>query len=644
MGSPLKLHTILIALNDHTGRSHRIYMKKILLILALVSLVPCIAADRLNILWITSEDNDYGWLGCYGNAEAQTPRLDDLASHGVLFKHAYSNAPVCAVARSTIINGAFAVTQGTQHMRSRHPISSDYKPYTSYLRKLGYYCTNRSKTDFNFDGNDKEIWDECSNKAHYKSRPDGAPFFAIFNLTVSHESSLFESRIKNNRDRGTIPKTPRIDPAKVTVRPYLPDLPEIRSDIAIYHDTMTALDTQIGGLLDDLKKAGLADDTIILYYGDHGGVTPRGKRYLKDSGTHIPMLLHVPKKWQHLSPFKSGQKVDEPVAFVDLAPTLLSLVGKKKPKQMQGRAFLGSHRVEPPKDDMVFLYADRFDEIYGMRRGLTDGRWKYIRRFTPHLSAAPYSYYQFSQAGWRAWQQAWKDGKLKGRHNDIWEGNQPTEELFDLKADPWEVKNLATDPAHAKRLASMQQRLRDKMIEVKDSGIIPEPMFAELAPDKPISPYLSSRAEDLPALIDLAFCATDRDIKHLPLFLATLDKKDPVARYWAAQGILILGKHASSAGPNVTALLKDTQSAIRVTAAQTLFAFAKKDLAVASLLAELSLENNEYALQNAINALTQIDALDQIPDSWIKATIKNKKAGRYVKRLAEQLAKDRKHK
>ncbi len=619
-------------------------MKKILLILALISLVPCTAADRPNILWITSEDNDYGWLGCYGNAEAQTPRLDALASHGVLFKHAYSNAPVCAVARSTIINGAFAVTQGTQHMRSRHPISPDYKPYTSYLRKLGYYCTNSSKTDYNFEGNDQSLWDECSRKAHYKNRPDGSPFFAIFNLTVCHESSLFESKIKNNRKRGLIPKTPRIDPSKVSVRPYLPDLPEIRSDIAIYHDTMFALDTQIGGLLDDLKKAGLADDTIIFYYGDHGGITPRGKRYLKDSGTHIPMLLHVPEKWKHLSPFKPGQKVDEPVAFIDLAPTLLSLVGETKPKQMHGRAFLGAHRLEPPKDDMVFLFADRFDEIYGMRRGLTDGRWKYIRRFTPHLSAAPYSYYQFSQAGWRAWQQAWKDGKLKGRHNDIWEGNQPIEELFDLQADPWEVKNLAIDPAQAKRLASMRQRLRNKMIEVKDSGIIPEPMFAELAPGKPISSYVNDRSKDLPALIDLAFLATDRDTKNLPSLTAKLATNDPIARYWAAQGILILGKDASPAEAAVKALLKDSHSAIRVTAAQTLFNLGKKDQATTSLIAELNLKNKEYSLQNAIIALTQIDALAQIPDSWIKAAMKNKKSGKYVKRLAEKLAKERKNK
>ena len=154
-----------------------------ILLLALAALAPLVhAADRPNILWITSEDNAWNWLGCYGNAEAVTPRLDALAENGLRFTHAYSNAPVCAVARSTILNGAYAVTQGTQHMRSRHEIPAIYKPYVTYFRELGYYCTNNNKTDYNFKGNDAAIWDVCSGKAHYKNRPKGKPFFSIFNL------------------------------------------------------------------------------------------------------------------------------------------------------------------------------------------------------------------------------------------------------------------------------------------------------------------------------------------------------------------------------------------------------------------------------------------------------------------------------
>jgi len=194
----------------------------------LFCLGSALAEEKPNILWIVSEDNNTQWLGCYGNKQAQTPHIDQLAQSAVMFNKAYSNAPVCAVARSTIINGAYAITQGTQHMRSRHPIPNRYKPYVSYLKEHGYYCTNRSKTDYNFKGDDKSIWDKCSSKAHYSSRPDGAPFFAIFNLTVSHESSLFPERIKSNRKRGRIPKEPRIAPSNVMLPPYLPDLTGFR--------------------------------------------------------------------------------------------------------------------------------------------------------------------------------------------------------------------------------------------------------------------------------------------------------------------------------------------------------------------------------------------------------------------------------
>ena len=612
-----------------------------LLLVFILCLGSATAAEKPNILWIVSEDNDSQWLGCYGNKQAQTPTLDKLAAGGVQFQSAYSNAPVCAVARSTIINGAYAITQGTQHMRSRHKIPTKYLPYVSYLKKQGYYCTNNSKTDYNFQGNDKAIWDKSSKQAHYKSRPDGAPFFAIFNLTTSHESSLFPDRIKQNRERKIIPQQPRISPDKVTVPPYLPDLPEIRRDIAIYHDNMTALDTQIGEILDELKKSGLAENTIIFYYSDHGGITPRGKRYLKDTGVKVPMLVHFPKKWQHLSPFKAGEKVNEVVSFVDLAPTLLSLLDIKKPDYMQGRAFLGSKRTAPADKQFALLYADRFDELYGMRRGIADGRWKYIRRFTPHLPAAPYSYYQFSQAGWTAWRSAYNKGTLSDFHKNIWAPNQAIEELFDTQADPWEIKNLAADPAHQVRLKEMRSQLRSSMINVSDTGIIPEPMFQALAAESNIAHYVSTQKDVMPELVDLALLATSRDAANLEKLTSVTTSQHPVKRYWATQGLLILGKAAAPAEKDLVKLLDDSMSATRVAAAQTLYAIGKEELSRSALLKELSKGGNEYNQQNAINALRAIHALDDIPQSWVDKTSENPKAGKYVIRLAEELKKAR---
>ena len=181
-----------------------------------------LAAERPNILWITSEDNDKDWLGCYGNEQAKTPNLDALAARSVRFEHFYSNAPVCSVARSTILTGVYAPSQGSQNMRSRHPVPAANKPYVTYLREAGYYCSNASKTDFNFLIDDKKIWDECSSKAHYKNRAEGQPFFAVFNLFESHESSLFEATISERREKGLIPSQPRVSPKDVFLRPYLP--------------------------------------------------------------------------------------------------------------------------------------------------------------------------------------------------------------------------------------------------------------------------------------------------------------------------------------------------------------------------------------------------------------------------------------
>lgn len=599
-------------------------------------------ATRPNILWITSEDNASHWLGCYGNTQAKTPRLDALAKEGNRFRAAFSNAPVCAVARSTILTGVYAVAQGTQHMRSRHAIPARFRPYPKYLRDAGYYCANRSKTDFNIRGDDKAVWDACGRRAHYRDRPDGAPFFQIFNLTLSHESSLFPQKVAAMRRRGVIPKKTRLDVDEVYVPPYLPDLPEVRRDFAIYHDTMTALDHRVGEILDELERGGLADDTIVFYYADHGGPTPRGKRYLEDTGVRVPWIVHVPEKWRALSPFAPGAVVDEPVAFVDLAPTLLSLTGIEVPLHMQGRAFLGAQRVEPESDAHVFLFADRFDELYGMRRGLTDGRWKHQRRFTPQLPAAPYSYYQFSMPSWTAMQNAWKSGQLSGYHRALWEGDQDVECLFDTKSDPWELTNLAGDAEHAARLRAMRARLRATMARVGDSGVIPEPMFEKLARTHgTIHAYVQSDACDLERVLDLAFVASERNADRVEALLAALREDDPVLRYHALQGLLILGRRKSPSRDSVLPLLDDPQPVNRITAAELLFVWGGRARATKALIAELDKTTNNEALQLLVNVLTRSGLDREVPVAWIEAIRKNPRAGQYLKRFAERLARTR---
>ena len=598
---------------------------------------PDTGSDLPNILWITSEDNSFEWLGSYDNEQAHTPRLDALAKGGIQFNRAYSNAPVCAVARSTLLFSNYAVTMGTQHMRSRYKIPQKLKPYVHYLRSLGYYCTNNSKTDYNRAGNDRRIWNQCDNRAHYKNRPKGSPFFAIFNLTICHESSLFPKRVASNRKQGAIPKQSRLSPSEVELPPYLPDIPEMRSDFAIYHDNVTAMDKGVGALLDELKAQGLAEDTIVFYYSDHGGPTPRGKRYLTDTGTRVPLIVHFPEKWQHLSPFSSGEQVDELVAFVDFAPTILSLCGMERPKQMQGRPFLGPYRMEPAKDAEVFLFGDRFDELLGMRRGITDGRFKYIRCFTPYYPAAPYSYYSFGMPSWKAWQEAWESGKLADEFNALWEAPQPNERLYDLTADPWEINNLADDPQHAERLKAMKDRLKRKMIESYDTGLICEPLFDSVAGEGTVYKFAHGAAFDAQEVADLAFLASEGDRENLPNLMAAMMKDNSIHQYWGIVGCTVLGEQASAAKMQISELLSHAEPVIRISAAYALHELGEIEKGKQALIAELDEPIGNAAGLMLVQSISMVDAFDDVPRKWIKKTLEEPGADVYLKRFAGRL-------
>ena len=599
---------------------------------------PTLAADRPNVVWITSEDNAAHWLGCYGNRQAQTPRLDALARQSLRFSDAYSNAPVCAVARCTLLHGVYATSLGTQHMRSRHAIPEKVVPYVRVLRDAGYYCSNRSKTDYNRKGNDRDIWDACGGKAHYRNRRDGQPFFAVFNLTVCHESCLFPQVVRRNRKRGTIPETPRVAPRDVILPPYLPDLPEVREDFAIYYDYLSALDAQVGTILDELRTSELADDTIVFYFSDHGGPTPRGKRYLADTGTRVPLLIHLPEKWATASPFGSRGVVDEPVGFVDFAPTLLSLCGLDIPSTMQGRSFLGEQRSEPSEGDDVFLFADRFDEIQGMRRGLTDGRYKYVRRFSPHLPAAPYSYYSLSMPSWKAWQRAWQEGTLETRFAALWEGGQPVEELYDTQEDPWEVHNLAGENDQQSRLVEFRRRLRAGMVSRRDTGIVPESLFADVAGDRTMMEALADPEFPYEMLLDLALTVSQASPSTTPQLRKALDGEHPCQRYWGAVGCGILGPQLESTC--VSALrdrLSDPFAAVRIAAADALVRCGHRKDAFESIAAEFHREIAYEAHLQLFNTISQNNLWDAVPPAWAAGQLAREDAEEYVKRFARRV-------
>jgi hypothetical protein len=236
------------------------------------------------------------------------------------------------------------------------------------LRTAGYYCSNNSKEDYNFNSQSKP-WNDSSNKAHWRNRPDGTPFFSVFNFTTTHESQI--------RKR---PHTQKLDPSRVTIPPYHPDLPEVRQDWAQYYDKIEEMDAQVGRLLAELKEQGLEEDTIVFYFGDHGSGMPRSKRWLYQSGLHVPMIVHLPEKYRDLVPrstYSTGGTNDKLVSFVDLAPTVLELAKVPVPQWMHGESFFKADQQRP----FNVGYRDRMDERIDMSRAIRNERYLYIRNF-----------------------------------------------------------------------------------------------------------------------------------------------------------------------------------------------------------------------------------------------------------------------
>jgi len=572
--------------------------------------------NRPNILWITSEDNG-PFLGCYGDKFANTPNLDRLAAEGILYENAFATAPVCAPARSTIISGMYPLTMGTQHMRSKNKIPAFIKFFPQYLREVGYYCTNNHKEDYNMP-KPEGVWDESSRKAHYKNRAPGQPFFAIFNLTVSHESSIHKPM-----------KELKHDPARVKLPPYHPDTPEIRHDWAQYYDKIEELDRQVGRLLKELEDEGLADDTIVFYYSDNAGVLPRSKRFVYDSGLHVPFIVRFPPKYQHLAPGKPGTKTDRLISFVDLAPTMLSLVGIKIPEHMQGVAFLGPQAGEPRK--YIYAFRGRMDERYDMMRVVRDKQFKYIRNYNPHRIYAQHVEYLWRAPAMQSWEKMYREGKCNEIQSIFW-NTKPPEELYDVKADPHEVHNLADDPQYQDTLKRLREACHRWMLEIRDSGFIPEGEMLERAKRKTI--YEVVREPDFPLekIIETADMATMRKPEYLDELIRRMNDPESVVRYWAVTGCLVLGKKAKSAVDAVKKVLNDNCGDVRVAAAEFLCQMGYESEGLPVLIRELQNENSKVALR-AISSLEYLGRKARPALAALKTAAK-REDDNYIKRAA----------
>jgi len=572
-----------------------------LLVAAVVA--PALAADppRPNILWITSEDNG-PHLGCYGDSEAVTPNIDRLAARGLLYLNCWSNAPVCAPARTTIISGVYPTATGSEHMRSMTRLPAFMKMYPQILREAGYYCTNNSKEDYNLEKTG-QVWDESSGKAHWKNRPPGQPFFAIFNHTVTHESQI-----------RTRPHQAVHDPARVRVPAYHPDTPEVRQDWAQYYDKITEMDARVGANLKELEEAGLADDTIIFYYGDHGSGMPRNKRWPYNSGLHVPLIVYIPEKFQELrsQDYMPGGRTDRLVSFVDLAPTLLSLAGIEPPAWMQGHAFLGRYEAAP--QSYLHGFRGRMDERYDLVRSVRDKRYVYIRNYMPHLIYGQHINYMFQTPTTRVWKQLYDAGRLNEAQKRFWEP-KPTEELYDLHSDRDEVINLAQSAEHQEVLERMRQAHREHLLRIRDVGFLPEDQLHERGRAEGRTPYEVGHDParyPLEKILAAAELASSQTPASIPELVKRLGDDDSAVRYWGAMGLLIQkDSGVNSSREALRKALADESWSVRVVAAQALGQHGNEsDLQVALPVLLEAAALDRHGLPVALLALNALDALD----------------------------------
>ncbi|MEK3910279.1 sulfatase-like hydrolase/transferase [Paenibacillus sp. FSL H7-0331] len=443
--------------------------------------------DRPNILWISLEDTSPRF-GCYGDTLARTPFIDELAAAGTVYSNAFAVAGVCSPSRSAIITSMYPTAIGAHHMRTEHvnkftpELPTPYfavppahvKTFTEYMRAEGYFCTNNWKTDYQFPS-PLTAWDEDGREAHWRHRETGQPFFAVFNHVLTHESSMWGDMIRKAYYPDMATDRPLItDPDQVKLPPYLPDTPKIRESIARYYDLIAEADKFVGALLRQLEEDGLADNTIVFLWSDHGEGLPRAKRWPYDAGIRVPLIVRWP------GVMEPGQVNDTLVSLIDLGPTVLSLAGAAMPSHLQGQPFLGAHAKSR---DYIFATRDRYDESYDMVRAARDKRYKYIRNYYPEK---PYlQWIQFSHQH-PAFQELWRlelSGQLEGDQRLLMQNTRPVEELYDCVNDPYEMRNLAVDPSYRVDLERLRTVLDDWRDKYDVWGDIPEErMVAQMWP------------------------------------------------------------------------------------------------------------------------------------------------------------------
>ena len=589
---------------------------------------------RPNILWISAEDIG-PQFGCYGDPHAITPNIDRLASQGTRYTNAYTTAGVCAPCRSGIITGMYQNSIGTHHMRCNSILPSWLKPFPKALKESGYYCTNNSKTDYQFSKpSTNEIWDQSGSRAHWKNRKKDQPFFAVFNYTGCHESGI-ASESKYKSVTANLTAKERQDPNKIsTLPPYYPDTPAVREDWKRNYELITAMDSWAGSLIKEIKDQGLYEETIIFFWSDHGVGLPRAKRWLYHSGTHVPLIVRIPGQL-------AGKVDHQLVSSIDFGPTVLNLAGIKVHDNLQGRAFLGKNLSAPRK--YVFGARDRMDERYDIIRAVFDGRFRYIRNFEPLKPYYQYMNTPEKGATMREIRRAENELSLTVAGKLFSSSEKPVEELYDIKVDPHEINNLASDSKYLSKIKLMRNVMSNWQSTIGDIGLIPEAEI-EIQEKQSGSRFeiMNGKESDSNHIQQLVSVATkaSEGISALDDLIRASTSNDPVIRYWAMNGIGNIGKNAGEVAKKISIdAMKDDSPSVRIAAARAVAKFGEIDSALGLLKNELKSPHQWGRLATAI-VIDEMgeDARPLVDD--LKKVLKIRQPNKYIIRVANRALND----
>jgi arylsulfatase A-like enzyme len=545
-------------------------------------------AKAINILWLVSEDCPPRG-SAFGDPLIATPNIDRLAERGVLFENAFSTYPVCAPSRFSLITGMEPASSGpAHHMRAIAKVPSDFKTYAELFRSAGYYCTNNSKTDYNCDLDESLIWDDSSSDAHWRNRTPGQPFLAVFNLDVTHESAVFSEKVSD------------VSEQDVLVPSYLPDTPEIRADLARHYTAVKKMDDQFGDIIAQLEEDGLIESTLVVYSSDHGGVSPRSKRFCYDEGLRVPLVFAIPERFARISHLQHGTRVKNPVSLIDIAPTLLHLAGLVIPENMHGVSlFQESGQAKP---GVAFGGRDRMDERYDFVRTARTERFRYIRNYYPDRPNGQHIGFMFLAEGYQSWERQFIEGKLNEVQSSFWL-ERPAEELYDIVEDPEQTQNLALNQKFTSQLKELRLLVDDRIVEVNDNGFIPEGHALE--------GYFSSRTKaefPIREVLELANLAIQRDPGQIDFFIRSIqDEGKEILRYWAAIGLRLSSDSLSNCHQEVLQCFRREQSDyVRLVLAEILAKQLDSGEAIAALVDYLSEDKTQPLRLMSLNSLVYV--------------------------------------